>query len=330
MVGCRQHSKSTVAKNAGKERYKGKYKMGYRYHNYTDTAELEDIGMTLDNFIRYALMPFRPAGTILICVLLTIVVAIPCVGILITSESTSTRYAISMAIVTGVIASGLVSLALEMCNNYRHNRKRFVVLNYYLYVTSSYEESVEWASHGKYEKYDKETYHYLKCQETGEISNRLRAVAELVLFVAPPVDEALEKGSEYLSIKEMQYATRAKEAAEDIAEIAKNEIFEHMKNHSYSFFDCLEENYRNRIMRFSDDEEIRITDENLESVICDYLLSNLDEQSREVKLELVGKLSDFDYAMHELQKMMRFEPVMYENLSPMEERLRKLDEKLSK
>lgn len=238
-MGCRQHSKSTVAKNAGKERYKGKYKMGYRYYNYTDTAELEDIGMTLDNFIRYALMPFRPAGTILICVLLTIVVAIPCVGILITSESTSTRYAISMAIVTGVIASGLVSLALEMCNNYRHNRKRFVVLNYYLYVTSSYEESVEWASHGKYEKYDKETYHYLKCQETGEISNRLRAVAELVLFVAPPVDEALEKGSEYLSIKEMQYATRAKEAAEDIAEIAKNEIFEHMKNHSYSFLIAL-------------------------------------------------------------------------------------------
>ena len=103
-----------------------------------------------------------------------------------------------------------------------------------------------------------------------------------------------------------------------------------MKNHSYSFLDCLEENYRNRIMSFSDDEEILITDENLESVICDYLLSNLDEQSKEVKLDLVGKLSDFDYAMHELQEMMRFEPVMYENLIPMEERLRKLDEKLSK
>lgn len=35
-----------------------------------------------------------------------------------------------MAIVTGVIASGLVSLALEMCNNYRHNRKRCVDIEY--------------------------------------------------------------------------------------------------------------------------------------------------------------------------------------------------------
>ena len=102
-----------------------------------------------------------------------------------------------------------------------------------------------------------------------------------------------------------------------------------MKNHSYSFFDCLEENYRNRIMRFSDDEKILITDENLESVICDYLLSNLDEQSKEVKLDLVGKLRDFDYAMHELQKMMRLEPVMYENLIPMEEKFKMDDAKLN-
>ena len=56
---------------------KGKYKMGYRYHNYTDTAELEDIGMTPANFLRYVLMAFRPAGTLLICAVLTLLVAIP-------------------------------------------------------------------------------------------------------------------------------------------------------------------------------------------------------------------------------------------------------------
>lgn len=131
--------------------------MGYRYHNYTDTAELEDIGMTPANFLRYAMMAFRPAETLLICTVLTLLVAIPCVLILINSESSSTRYAIAMAIVTGVIASGLVSLALEMCNNYRHNRKRFVVLNYYLHVVSSYEEYINCSSHGKYEKYNKNT-----------------------------------------------------------------------------------------------------------------------------------------------------------------------------
>ena len=309
---------------------KGRHKMGYRNHNYTDTAELEDIRMTPANFFRYVLMAFRPVGTLLICAVLTLLVSIPCVLVLINSESNSTRYTVAMAIVTGVIASGLVSLALEMCNNYRHNRKRFVVLNYYLYVVSSYEEYVKWSSHGKYEKYDKDVFHYLKYQETGEISKRLRAVAELVLIVAPPIDDALEKGSEYLSVKEMQYATRVKDAAEDIAEIARHQIFEHMKNHSYSFFDYLEENYRSKIAAFSDDAGIRITDENLDSVVCEYMLSNLDEQTEDVKAELVAKLNDFDYAMHELQKMMWLEPVMYENLIPMDERFKMEDAKLNR
>lgn len=304
--------------------------MGYRNHNYTDTAELEDIGMTPANFFRYVLMAFRPVGTLLICTVLTLLVSIPCVLVLINSESNSTRYTVAMAIVTGVIASGLVSLALEMCNNYRHNRKRFVVLNYYLHIVSSYEEYVKWSSYGKYEKYDKDACHYLNFQETGEISNRLRAVAELVLTVAPPVDEALGKGSEYLSVKEMQYAMRVKDAAEDIAEIARNQIFEHMKSHNYSFFDCLDENYRDKIIAFSGDAGIRITDENLESVVCDYMLNNLDEQTRDEKAELVAKLGDFDYAMHELQKMMRLEPVMYENLIPMEERFKRYDAKLNR
>ena len=303
--------------------------MGYRYHNYTDTAELEDIGMTLANFLRYAMMAFRPAETLLICTVLTLLVAIPCVLILINSESSSTRYAIAMAIVTGVIASGLVSLTLEMCNNYRHNRKRFVVLNYYLHIVSSYEEYIYCSSHGKYEKYNKDACYYLSFQKTGEISNRLHAVAELVLIVAPPVDEALEKGSEYLAVKEMQYATRVKDAAEDILEIAKNQIFEHMKNHNYSFFDCLEEKYRDKLVAYSDHVEIRMTDKNLESVVCDYMLNNFDEQTRDVKAKLVAKLSNFDYAMHELQKMMRLEPVMYENLIPMEEKFKMDDAKLN-
>jgi len=47
----------------------------------------------------------------------------------------------------------------------------------------------------------------------------------------------------------------------------------------------------------------------------------------DVKQELVAKLDDFDFAMHKLQKEMRFEPVVYENLIPFEERLKKMEEK---
>ena len=75
----------------------------------------------------------------------------------------------------------------------------------------------------------------------------------------------------------MKYATRAKDAAENIAEITKQEIFKHMKNHKYSFCDCLDDEYKRKIMDFSENVGIRITDENLESVVCDYMLSNLEE-----------------------------------------------------
>lgn len=202
--------------------------MSHKYHNYTDTAELEDVSRTPSNLFRYALMLFRPAGTLIICILLTIVVAIPCVLILITSKSSSIEYAVSMAIVTGVFASGLVSISLEMCNNYRHNRKRFVVLNYYLYMVSSYEQFVIWSSRDGYEEYREDAGYYFYFQETGKVPKRLLAIAEVILIIAPPVDEALENGREYLSIKEMKYATRVKDAAENIAEITKQEIFKHM------------------------------------------------------------------------------------------------------
>lgn len=301
--------------------------MSHKYHNYTDTAELEDVSRTPSNLFRYALMLFRPAGTLIICILLTIVVAIPCVLILITSKSSSIEYAVSMAIVTGVFASGLVSISLEMCNNYRHNRKRFVVLNYYLYMVSSYEQFVIWSSRDGYEEYREDAGYYFYFQETGKVPQRLLAIAEVILIIEPPVDEALENGREYLSIKEMKYATRAKDAAENIAEITKQEIFKHMKNHKYSFCDCLDDEYKRKIMDFSENVGIQITDENLESVVCDYMLSNLEEMDEDVKQELVAKLDDFDFAMHKLQKEMRFEPVVYENLIPFEERLKKMEEK---
>ena len=179
--------------------------MSHKYHNYTDTSELEDVSRTPSNLFRYALMLFRPAGTLIICILLTIVVAIPCVLILITSKSSSIEYAVSMAIVTGVFASGLVSISLEMCNNYRHNRKRFVVLNYYLYMVSSYEQFVIWSSRDGYEEYREDAGYYFYFQETGKVPKRLLAIAEVILIIAPPVDEALENGREYLSIKEMKY-----------------------------------------------------------------------------------------------------------------------------
>jgi len=125
----------------------------------------------------------------------------------------------------------------------------------------------------------------------------------------------------------MKYATRVKDAAENIAEITKQEIFKHMKNHKYSFCDYLDDEYKRKIMDFSENVGIRITDENLECVVCDYMLSNLEEMDEDVKQELVAKLDDFDFAMHKLQKEMRFEPVVYENLIPFEERLKKMEEK---
>ncbi len=135
------------------------------------------------DMIRYVLMAFRPVGIWLTCLIITVLVAIPCVLVMIGSDSTDLSYSLAMAILTGVIASGFVSIALELANNYRRNYKRLLHLHKYLDYVGNYEEYVDWCKHGRSEESVPDIF-------SPQFSVRQKAVAELMntpgLF-EPPV-----------------------------------------------------------------------------------------------------------------------------------------------
>ncbi len=86
----------------------------------------------LKDRILYLSLSLRPASTLIICIFLTVTTAIHCIILMIRNPATSVTYNIAFAILTGVVASGLVSIAVELAANYRHNYQRLLVLHEYL------------------------------------------------------------------------------------------------------------------------------------------------------------------------------------------------------
>lgn len=312
--------------------------MAHRLHRYTDTANMEEVSERLPNKLRYIEMAFRPANVLLFCLCMTIIIAIPCIIAVYMVPRDSTGYAIVMAILTGVVASCIVSVSIELANNYRHNQQRFVVLNEYLYGISMYEQLIKWASHGAYESYSKD-FKKNWFEEELNFSAREKAVAEIILEFGPIVEQSLLNGREYFSIKELQLATRAVDAADKLGENVADIINNHLVSRQHSFYDLLDEPFSTKIKAFSECEGIYIVDQNLESIVCDYILCNLDELGhlsndeetnaldRSTRNQIIHCLRDFDEAMHELQGYAKREPIVYDNLVPIEEKMMRWERK---
>lgn len=116
------------------------------------------------------------------------------------------------------------------------------------------------------------------------------------------------------------------EASNSIAKISDDLITENLKTKVYPVYDNLAEPFRSEIIDFSKEIGIRLLDENLRSVVLDCVLSNpdiLDESSRYVMKHELGTI---DECMKELRKMVKREPVYYENMVPLEERIPELKE----
>ncbi len=295
-----------------------------RMHKLEDFLAMEDVSKKTGNRLRYIKMAFKPCGTLLICLVIALVVAIPCAMILCFSESGSTMYDVSIAILTGVVASALVSFSIEISNNYRRNRQRLIVLHEYLYVVSMYEQFMQWTMDrisGVYSDTDQDDYF------NDELTRRQRAVADIELEVVPPVDEALEKGREYLSRRELMLMEQIVEASNSIARITDELIDENLQSRCFSVYDILTEPFKTKIAEFSEDVGIRIYDDDLRAVVFDYAMSNLDILDETSRRCVKHDLRKIDTCMLELRKIVKDEPVYYENLTPLEERfpeLRKL------
>lgn len=313
--------------------------MPHKYHRYADTVCDEDFGNKRSNRIRYLAMAFRPAGTLLFCVCLAVIIAVPCVIIILRSPKDSASHTSAMAVLTGVVASGLVAVSVELANNYRHNLKRFVVLNEYLYMVSMYEQLVEWGSHGDYEPFDEQS-HIDWCNRKLDPTPRMCAIAEVILEFGPVIEDAVKNGREFLSVKELQTATQAVDAADKLGEVTGEIICNHLLQGDHSIYDALDEPLRSKIKGFSKDVGICLANPDLESVVCDYFLTNIDElgtlsDDADVneldvlsKNQIIHCLWSFDQAMHRLQMFAKAEPVVYENLVPYEKQVEKMERKL--
>ena len=297
------------------------------YHSYHDMVMSEEVDEKFPNRIRYFGMAFRPAGVLLFCLALTVIISIPCIIAIVKAPPSSTGYSVAMAILTGVIASGLVSISIELANNYRHNRQRFVVLSEYLYMISSYERFMSWANYGKAGPY-KEEYESHLGDEDFDLTDREKGVAELVYVFGPIMEDALEKGREYLSIKEIQHVTQVVDAINSIEEQARGFLRENLKDQTYEAFDCFKEPFRSKLVKHADFEGIYYYDHDLIPEVAEYMLSHPEELDVNTKSLISYALQSFDEHMHALQSFGAREPVVYDNHVPVEEMIMRYERKL--
>lgn len=271
-----------------------------------------------DRFL-YVALAFRPLAPLVICILMVVVVSIPCVVLMLKMPNSSAFYNVAFALLTGIIASGFVSLLIEMLNNYRHNYQRLLVLHEYLLSVAKYEDYVQWCFHGRKDD---------DCP--GKLTARNMAVSELVLEVGPVVEAAYNNGKEFMSLKEIKYAITVIEAASKIGEIAESFASENMIDAAgRRLYEHLTEPLKSKIMEFAENVNISLIDEDLTSVVADYILTNPEELSEHEQYELKTNLEQFDEGMKRLLHLLKYEPVYNEELIPLEKRMEKSSKKIN-
>lgn len=259
--------------------------------------------------------------------LLTILIAIPCVYLMDINKSDSTLYQVAFAILTGVVASGLVSVAIEMSNNFRRNYQRLLVLHEYLLTLANYGEDVKRCFHGRTDD---------DCPKG--FSARVMAVAELVLTAAPVIETAYKDGKEYMSLEEMKYVITVIESASKIGELAESYASNFM-DVGNDLFKSLNEPLKSELIDFADEVGISIVNDEISSVIADYILTypeRIDEDSMISfsMYEFTKAIESFDRGMSKLQAFVKSEPGYHEELIPWETRFesnrRKFDKQYKK
>lgn len=271
-----------------------------------------------DRFL-YVALAFRPLAPLVICILMVVVVSIPCVVLMLKMPNSSAFYNVAFALLTGIIASGFVSLLIEMLNNYRHNYQRLLVLHEYLLSVAKYEDYVQWCFHGRKDD---------DCP--GKLTARNMAVSELVLEVGPVVEAAYNNGKVFMSLKEIKYAITVIEAASKIGELSESFASENMIDAAgRRLYEHLTEPLKSKIMEFAENVNISLIDEDLTSVVADYILTNPEELSEHEQYELKTNLEQFDEGMKRLLHLLKYEPVYNEELIPLEKRMEKSSKKIN-
>ena len=275
---------------------------------------------SVKDFFLYLLLALRPITTLVSCLIFVIAVSIPCVVIMSKSPHDSTVYNVSFALLTGILASGFVSLIIEMANNYRHNHQRLLVLHEYLFAVAKYEKYVDWCLHGRRDD---------DCP--GDFTARNMAVSELVLEAGPIIESAYKNGREFMALKELRYVITVIEAASKIGEFAESYASENLKEASgVSLYNNIKEPLKSKITDFAEGVGISIVDDHLMNVVVDYILTNPEELSEYEQHELKYNLEQFDAGMKKLNSFVKLEPIYNNELILFEKRFAKYNRKIHK
>ena len=204
---------------------------------YHEIQEFENHKNSFADSIRFISMAFRPKGTILFCLSLTTVLSVFLIAVIILNPSLFLSQ-IAIAILTGVVASGLIAIFLELSNNYRHNYKRLIVLHEYLYLISVYEEMMKSyiapyrATNPKIED-DDDPF-------SDELNNRCRALADMYFNIMPIIEDAFYNGREFMEAEEITKVLKVLDASEKIKDISDDLLSRNMGNDA-SLFDGVSE-----------------------------------------------------------------------------------------
>ncbi len=278
-----------------------------------------------------------------------VIISVPCICVLIAVSSQRLSFQIALAIFTGVTASSLVSIFIEMSNNYRRNYQRLLVLHEYLDYISGYEDLVGFCMFG----YTGGLNDAGENSDSGEVSTVDRkfsagndetdlfspkwnaceqAVSEIVLEKAYIIEDAYKSGREYMSLNEVTQCMLVIEAAEKIRKIAEELINENLKSNATrtELYDCLDEPFRTEVTDFADEVGIAISDDDLKSIVADYMLTHNEDLDDNTRLRLRYALISFDEGMKKLRKIAKCEPDYFRNLVPADERFERASRKIRK
>ncbi len=285
----------------------------FELRDYLNNKENKKNG--IKDIAKYICLAFRPIGNILICILLIAAVSIPCI----ISLKINPNNNIASSVLTGVIASGMVALVIEISNNIRRSKQRLVVLHEYLSAVANYEQFIEWSADSLPDDIEyEERYNPM----SNKLTKRLRALAKIELEIIPPIDTALDNGRDFLSYKEINLLTQMEEASNDIAKITEGHIMD-MVDKNYAVYEVLKEPLKSEIQNFSDIVGISLIDKNLQSVIYDYYMENYEKLSETEQSLVKYDLHTIDESVKGLRKIVAWEPVYSDDMIPFKIRMKK-------
>lgn len=204
---------------------------------------IKDLFLTVRGFF----IPFFMMGICLTLSAAAIAITVLIMAVLekLPTVDTESLHSVVVAIITGIAASGFVSIVIEGGNNYRWNQRRQLILSDYLRAVSGYEFNIQskctrpliCVCQYHHIKLDETKFHSLsgslldeeefdeEDDEEPELPNRFMMLAEEYAEIYPLLREAYANSKEYLKQCEIDALEQIFKADQTIRDIYSQELY---------------------------------------------------------------------------------------------------------